>query len=403
MPVLFFGVVNFGIICIILSEVFPVRDPMVFVDLNRARKRNPQTNLYDKNMWWDVTALRPEMTHHTLHLFSDLGRPDGFRRMNGAGVHAFKLVNKKGDLVFCKFHWRSNQPGRALTHLEALALDGSNPEYKTQDLFDAIARKDYPSWNLFLQVMTLDQARKHPRNPFDITRMWRVEEYPLIPVGRMTLNRNPINYHAEVEQAGFAPNNMVPGIEPSPDRMLGARLFAYQDAQRYRLGVNAAQLPVNRPVAPVTSYIRDGAMCYGENGNGSPNYFPNSWGGHIVDTEGAGQPTFAVEGIVDRYDEPEDEYVEARIFLQRDVDPAQRKRMVEAIAAHMAPARKDVRERCLQTLFYPVEKKLGEEVREALDRAVAALRANATSSTSRDRDFIDDHEHDEPGWPRSFH
>lgn len=356
-------------------ESFPIRDPMLFSDLNRSRKRNPQTNMKDGNMWWDFVSLRPETTLHTIHLFSDLGRPDGFTKMDGFGVHAFRLVNANNQVVFCKFHWRSLQPGPALTHEEAAALAGSNPEYKTQELFDSIAKASageapYPAWNLYIQVMTEQEAVNYPFNPFEVTRVWREENFPLIPVGKMTLDRNPANYFTEIEQVAFAPSNMVPGIEPSPDRMLAGRLFAYQDAQRYRLGVNFPQLPVNRPVVDVNTYMRDGKACYGDNGQGYPNYFPNSFGGHYPDPVWAKNVNFSVEGVVDRYDIPEDEHHDARLFLNIDVDTDQRKRMVAAIADHLKNANKEIRDRVLEVIFYPISTEFGDEVRFATEQAV---------------------------------
>lgn len=363
------------------------------MDLSRTRKRNPQTNLKDPNMWWDITSFRPEMILHTMQLFSDLGRQDGYRRIHGFGVHAFKLVNSKGDIVFCKFALRTNQPAPALTRQRAAELIGINSEYKTQDLYDAIDRGDYPSWTLAIQVMTLDQAKKYPRNPFDTTKTWREEEFPYIPIGTMTLNRNPTNFFAEVEQSGFVPSNLVPGIEPSPDRMLAGRIFSYQDAIVYRLGINWAQLPINRPVVPVNTYARDGKACYGNNGGGHPNYHPNSWGGVTTDPVYAGQPAFRVEGIVDRFDEPDaDEHYEARVFLERDVspDPAHRARLVEGIAHHIRNVRKDIRERALKTLFYPISRKFGDEVRVAIDKAIANVTVITTDRGSSPRHPIHD-------------
>jgi catalase len=351
-------------------ESFPIRDPMLFADLNRSRKRNPVTHLKDANMWWDFVSLRPETTMHTMHLFSDQGRPDGYRRMNGSSVHAYKLVNANGKSVFAKFHWQTLQNGPALTFQKAAELAGSNPEYKTQDLYDAIARQEYPVWELYIQVMTEEEVVDAEFNPFDITRMWRKDKIPLIPVGRMTLNRNPANFYAEIEQAAFAPSNMVPGIEPSPDRMLAGRLFAYQDAQRYRLGVNHAMLPINRPLNPVNTYVRDGQACYGDNGQGYPNYFPNSFSGHYPDPVGAGSPNFTIEGVVDRYDVPENEHHDAKLFVELDVDPEQKTRMVDALADHLKKANPEIRERVLQVIMYPISTEFGDLVRNAVDQAL---------------------------------
>ncbi|CAL8087856.1 unnamed protein product [Orchesella dallaii] len=350
-------------------EVFPIRDPMLFSDLNRSRKRNPLTHLKDQNMWWDFVSLRPETTFHTLQLFSDTGRADGYRRMNGSSVHAFKLVNAAGGVVFAKFHWRSQQLAPSLTFQEAKTLTGTNPDYFIQDLYDAIESGNNPSWLLYIQVMTVEQADSYPRNPFDITRNWRVEDFPLIEVGRMTLNRNPVNYFAEVEQVGFSVSNLVPGIEPSPDRMLHGRLLAYQDSLRYRLGTNNPHIPINRPVAEVNSYIRDGQACYGDNGGGSPNYFPNSFGGHEASAEAA-HVSFSVEGTVDRFDIPEDEFIEARLFLERDVTTENRQRLLESIADRLKDAQPELQTRVLQNNFYPISVEFGDAVSGELQRAL---------------------------------
>jgi len=305
---------------------------MLFSDINRARKRNPQTHLADPNMWWDFTSLRPETTLHTLHLFSDEGRPDGVRRMDGAGVHTFKMVNATGNPVYIKFQWLTKQQKKPLSRIESAKLTGVNPDHSIQDLFDAIERKDYPSWDLNIQVMTFEQAKVHPQNPFDITKHWRREQYPLIPVGRMTLNKNPTDYFTQVEQVAFSPANMVPGIEPSPDRMLHARMFAYADAQRYRLGVNFAQIPVNRCPFEVTTYNRDGAMNVDKNGYGGPNYFPNSYYGTRENPSGK-QTKFSVHGDVDRVDTGNDDnFSLARIYLKDDVSSDEQKRIIDNIA-----------------------------------------------------------------------
>ncbi|ODM93790.1 Catalase [Orchesella cincta] len=350
-------------------EVFPIRDPMLFSDLNRSRKRNPSTNLQDQTMWWDFVQGRPESTFHALQIFSDIGRAHGFRRMNGSSVHAFKFVNSRGDIVFAKLQWRSQQQAPALTFQQANTLQGTNPDYFVQDLYDSIENRNYPSWLLYIQLMTVEQAQSYPRNPFDITRNWREEEFQLIELGRMTLNRNPTNYFAEVEQAAFAVSNLVPGIEPSPDRMMHGRLLAYQDAQRYRLGTNFPQLPINSPIVEVNSYIRDGKACYGDNGGGSPNYWPNSFGGHQADP-GVAHVSFSVSGVVDRFDIPEDEFVETRWFLERDVTPAGRQRMLEAIADHLKNARPEVQARVLQNNFYPISREFGDAVSAELQKAI---------------------------------
>ncbi|ODM99440.1 Catalase, partial [Orchesella cincta] len=331
-------------------EVFPIRDPMLFSDLNRSRKRNPLTHLKDANMW-DFVSLRPETSFHTLQLFSDIGRANGYRRMNGSSVHAFRFVNSTGR-VFAKFHWRSQQLAASLTFQEAKDLQGTNPDYFIQDLYDSIESGNNPSLAAVYQVMTEEQAQAYPRNPFDITRNWRVEDFPLIEVGRMTLNKNPINYFAEVEQAGFAVSNM-PRQKCFMDVSYPTKILS--DTV---LETNFPQLPINRPVVEVNSYIRDGQSCHGNNGGGSPNYFPNSFGGPEADL-GAAHTSFSV-GVVDRFDIPEDEFVEARWFLERDITSAGRQRMLESIADKLKDAQPELQTRVLQNNFYPISTEFGD-------------------------------------------
>lgn len=235
------------------------------------------THLRDANMFWDFITLRPETCHQVSFLFSDRGTPDGYRFMNGYGSHTFKMVNAQGKPTYCKFHFKvtvllynirieknfsisiaftylfiftyikTDQGIKNLSAQKATELAGVNSDYSTEDLYNAIANGNFPSWTLYIQVMTLDEAEKCKFNPFDVTKIWPHGEYPLIPVGRMVLNRNPTNYFAEVEQIAFAPAHLIPGIEASPDKMLQGRLFSYPDTHRHRLGPNYLQLPVNCP------------------------------------------------------------------------------------------------------------------------------------------------------------
>jgi catalase len=320
-------------------------------------------------MWWDFTSLRPESTLHTLHLFSDEGFPDGVRVINGAGVHTFKMVNAQNVPVYVKFHWTSNQPWKYLTMEQAAALTGTNSDYSTQDMYDAIAAGNFPSWNMSIQVMTFAQAEAHPQNPFDITKHWRREEYPLIPVGRMVLNQNPLDYFSQVESLGFSPANMVPGIEASPDRMLQGRIFSYPDAQRYRLGVNFAQIPINAPkgVSELRNYMRDGASCHGANGAGAPNYYPNSFGGLVPDDGSNAHTQFPVTGDVDRVDTGDDDnYSQSKIYLERDLTSAQVGRLVQNIAKALGGADKSVQMKFLENNAYPVSTAFGDALRDAL-------------------------------------
>uniref|UniRef100_A0A1I7XTN2 Catalase n=1 Tax=Heterorhabditis bacteriophora TaxID=37862 RepID=A0A1I7XTN2_HETBA len=230
------------------TPIFFIRDPLLFPNFIHTQKRNPQTHLKDMNMMWDFFSLRPETMHQLMFLFSDRGIPDGYRHMNGYGSHTFKLVNKDGKAVYCKFHFKTAQKIKNLPASEAGRLSGEDPDYSIRDLFNSIEKGDFPQWNFYIQVvMTFEQAEKWKFNPFDLTKVWPHSEYPLIPVGKMVLNRNPKNYFAEVEQSAFSPAHVVPGIEFSPDKMLQGRLFAYPDTHFHRLGTNYIHLPINCP------------------------------------------------------------------------------------------------------------------------------------------------------------
>ncbi|KAL4886163.1 catalase-like domain-containing protein [Aspergillus karnatakaensis] len=257
--------------------VFFVRDPIRFPSLNRSHKKNPATNRPDMSMFWDFHTNQPESVHALMHLFGSRGLPASIRRLTGFGVHTFKLVAPDGTQNYCKFHFRPEKGVANLTPKEAQQLTGLNADFHNADLWNAINRGEYPTWKLYIQVMTLQQAEKNGLRVFDITKVWPFGEFPLIEVGRMTLNKNPENYFAEIEQAAFSPSNMVPGIAASPDPMLQARMYAYPDAQRYRLGVNYPHLPPNRPRCPVFHpFERDGAGTITANYGGLPNYVRSS-------------------------------------------------------------------------------------------------------------------------------
>lgn len=260
------------------TPVFFIRDPMLFPDLNHAVKRDPQTNLPSPQSKWDFWTMLPEALHQVTIVMSDRGIPASFRHMHGFGSHTYSMVNAKGERVWVKFHFITQQGIKNLSDEEAAAVRAKDPDSNIRDLFEAIKRGDYPRWTLCLQVMTEEQARGYKENPFDITKTWSHKEFPLIEVGVMELNRNPDNYFADVEQAAFAPTHIVPGIGLSPDKLLQGRLFSYSDAQRYRLGVNNDLIPVNRPHSPVHTFHRDGMMRTDGNKGAAVSYAPNSQG-----------------------------------------------------------------------------------------------------------------------------
>ncbi|MBR5541070.1 MAG: catalase [Bacteroides sp.] len=260
------------------TPVFFIRDPLQFPDLNHAIKRDPQTNLRSPQTNWDFWTMLPEALHQITIVMSDRGIPASYRHMHGFGSHTYSLINAKGKRVWVKFHFRTQQGIRNLSNEEAAAIIAHDRESHQRDLFDAIARGDFPRWTLYFQIMTEEQAAFYRENPFDITKVWSHKEYPLIEVGVLELNRNPENYFADVEQAAFNPTHLVPGVSLSPDKLLQGRLFSYGDAQRYRLGVNHDQIPVNRPRCPMHSYHRDGMMRVDGNAGATKGYSPNSIG-----------------------------------------------------------------------------------------------------------------------------
>lgn len=260
------------------TPVFFLRDPMKFPDLNHAVKRDPKTNLRSADNNWDFWTLLPEALHQVTINMTDRGIPKSYRNMHGFGSHTYSFINAKNERHWVKFHYRTQQGIENLSDSEAANIIANDRESHQRDLFENIENGNFPRWKLFVQIMTEDQANTYHLNPFDLTKVWPHGDYPLIPVGEFELNRNPENYFAEVEQAAFNPANIVPGIGFSPDKMLQGRLFSYGDAQRYRLGVNNYQIPVNASQCPFHSFHRDGAMRVDGNFGSAKSYEPNSFG-----------------------------------------------------------------------------------------------------------------------------
>lgn len=333
------------------TPVFFIRDAIKFPDLIHTQKRNPQTNAKDPNMFWDFFSLTPETTHQVTILFSDRGTPKTHRNMDGFGSHTFKWVNAEGKAVWIKYHFKTDAGIANWTNEEAIAMAGKNPDYATDDLFNHIASGKEATWTVYVQVMSLEEAETYRFDPFDVTKVWPHKDYPLIPVGRMVLNRNPENYFAEVEQAAFSPANVVPGIEFSPDKMLQGRIFAYPDAHRYRLSPNYALLPINKPAVETRSYQRDGFMRVDANGGNSPNYEPNSFGGPKPAPQFSAQPT-AVSGLAQRtgYRNEENDFVQPG-NLYRLMSEEEKARLVSNLVGHMKNVRKDIQERQVMHFF----------------------------------------------------
>ncbi|WP_293936017.1 catalase [Iodobacter sp.] len=296
------------------TPVFFLRDPLKFPDLNHVVKRDPRTNMFNANSQWDFFSSLPEALHQITIVMSDRGLPKNYRQMHGFGSHTFSLINADNKRTWVKFHFKSMQGIENYSNAEAAAVVAADRESSQRDLYNSIENGDFPRWKMAVQLMTEAEADNYAINPFDLTKVWPHGDFPLHEVGILELNRNAENYHAEVEQSAHNPANVVPGISFSPDKMLQGRLFAYGDAQRYRLGVNHGQLPVNAPKCPFHNYHRDGQMQTGNyNGSAYPSYEPNSFGGPVEDPSAA-EPPLALHGSADRYnplqDQPDD-YIQA--------------------------------------------------------------------------------------------
>lgn len=361
------------------TPIFFIRDPVLFPSFIHTQKRNPQTHLSDPDAFWDFISLRPETTHQVSFLFSDRGTPDGYRHLNGYGSHTFKNVNAAGEAVYVKYHFKCDQGVLNLPAGEAAALAASDPDYATRDLFNAIADGTPPSWTCYLQVMTYAQAAACPFNPFDVTKVWAHADYPLIEMGRLVLNRNPENYFAEVEQLAFAPSHMVPGIEPSPDKMLQARLFSYADTHRHRLGANYQEIPVNKPFnADVRTYQKDGPMQTGFNGGGAPHYFPNSFNGPAAQPSAAWHADAAVGDVARVETGDEDNFSQCGSFFRDVLDAGARDRLTSNVAGHLVHAQEFIRTRATAN-FAAADAEYGRMV---ADKVAALLAAQESSGSS---------------------
>ena len=363
------------------TPVFFIRDPQKFPDFIHTQKRNPQTNLPDADMFWDFLSLTPESIHQVTVLFSDRGTPATFRHMNGYSSHTYKWYNDKGEYVWVQYHLKTDQGIKNLTHQDSTRLKGDDPDHATRDLFEAIEKGEYPSWTLEMQILTPEQAKDFPWDIFDITKVWPHGEVPPIVVGKLVLDRNPVNYFAEVEQAAFCPGNLVPGIAISPDKMLQARVFSYHDTHIHRLGPNYHLIPVNAPKnCPENSYQRDAFMRVDENGGSGPNYWPNSFGGPAPDPT-AGEPHFSLDGDAGRFpfEHPNDDFVQAGNLYRKVMTDTDRDHLIGNIVDHLGGAQKRIQLR--QTaIFFKADEDYGRRVAEGLGLDVSEVKRLAAMS-----------------------
>ena len=349
------------------TPVFFIRDPLKFPDFIHTQKRDPKTNAPNPDMFWDFLSLTPESVHKVTILFSDRGTPRSYRHMNGYSSHTFKWYNAGGESFWVQYHFKTEQGIENLTRQEATRLAGEDPNHATCDLFQAIERGEGPSWRVCVQIMPLADAPSYRWNICDITKVWPHADYPLIEIGRMTLNRNPENYFADVEQAAFSPGNFVPGIAASPDKMLQARVVSYHDAHLYRLGPNYQLLPVNAPKAcKAATYQRDGWMRFDGNGGAGPNYWPNSMGGPGPDPTVA-EPPIDLEGPAARHPQEltDDDFFQAGELYRRVMTDTDRDHLVGNIVAHLGGAQRRIQFR-QAAVFFKADPDYGRRVAEGL-------------------------------------
>ena len=353
------------------TPVFFIRDPLKFPDFIHSQKRDPYTNIQEPENVWDFFSLSPEATHQFTILFSDRGIPATFRNMDGFGSHTFQWVNARGEVFWVKYHFKTDQGIKCLLADDAASIAGRDADHHQRDLLRAIDRAEYPSWTLKMQIMPAAEAAKYRFNPFDVTKVWSHRDYRPVTVGRIVLNRNPENYFAEVEQAAFNPANFVPGIGPSPDKMLQGRLFSYGDTHRYRLGANHMRLPVNQPHAThASNYSRDGSMRADGNFGRAKNYEPNSFDG----PQQTGQPLWApieIAGATGNrapvHHPDDDDFVQAG-DLYRRMSAAEKERLVANIAASLAQVSKaDIVQRSI-TNFRNADRDYGDRVAKAVEQ-----------------------------------
>ncbi len=349
------------------TPVFFIRDPLKFSDFIHTQKRNPATNCKDPDMFWDFLSLTPESVHQVTILFSDRGTPASYRHMNGYSSHTYKWYNAAGEYFWVQYHFKTDQGIRNLTRQQAEDLSGRDPDHATRDLYEAIERGEHPSWTLQMQILTPEQEKDFKWDILDITKVWPHGEVPPIEVGKLVLDRNPVNYFAEVEQAAFCPGNLVPGIGISPDKMLQARVFSYHDTHVHRLGPNYHLIPINRARnAPETNYQRDGFMRVDDGGGAGPNYWPNSMGGPAPDPS-ALEPEFPVEGAAGRhaYAHPNDDYVQPGNLYRKVMDDEARDHLIGNIVDHLGGAAKRIQLR-QAAVFFKADEDYGIRVAKGL-------------------------------------
>lgn len=369
------------------TPVFFIKDPKKFSHFIHSQKRDPKTNCKNPTAVWDFFGLNPETMHQLIILMSDRGTPLSYRNMHGFGSHTFSLINKKNERFWAKFHFKTLQGIRNFTDEEAQKMRGIDPDHAQRDLVEAIEKGDFPKWVMSIQIMTETEAKEFEFNPFDVTKIWSHKEYPLIEVGILELNEIPKNYFRDVEQAAFAPAHVIDGISYSPDKMLQGRILSYPDAQRYRLGANYEEIPVNKCPYVTANYQRDGSMQTTKNGGDEPNYSPNSFDEIVIDQEYK-EPSFELDSTTadwyDRNENDNDHYTQAGVLYQDVMTELDRQHLVTNIANSMLQISGEKKEEIIiqqMKHFYRLNIQLGIAIATALKIPLNKKNINPKQST----------------------
>lgn len=365
------------------TPIFFIRDPTKFPIFIHTQKRNPQTNLKDATMFWDYLSNNQEAVHQLMHLFSDRGTPYSYRHMNGYSGHTYKFTKADGSFKYVQIHLKSDQGSKTFTNDEANDMASSNPDHHTQDLFEAIEKGEFPSWTVHVQTMSQEEAEKFKYSVFDLTKVWPQAEFPLRRFGKLTLNKNPENYFAEIEQAAFSPSHLVPGVQPSADPILQSRLFSYPDTHRHRLGVNYQQIPVNCPLRAFNPFQRDGAMQltnYGSQPNYQSSFRPITYktvGSQSTHEEWVGAATSFAFRVTDA------DYEQANgLWKVLGRTKGQQDNFVHNVSVHLCGARQEVREKTYG-MFDKVNEELGKRIRNETEENVQKNAAKAEGVSAK--------------------
>lgn len=345
--------------------VFFIRDALKFPDMVHSLKPAPDTNVQTPDRYWDFMSLTPESTHMMTWVFSDYGTPANYREMNGFGVHAFKWINAAGNWVYVKYHWKPHQGVRNLSRQEVAEVQGQDFNHATRDLYNHIEAGDFPKWDLFVQILPPEDLDAYDFDPLDPTKIWPEDLLPLKKVGTMTLNRNPENFFADVEQSAFAPSALVSGIEASEDKLLQGRLFSYPDTQRYRLGANYLQIPVNCPYAAVRNNQRDGAMQTRQQPS-SINYEPSRHADTPQEVPEYRDSTMPLNGSAGRQKITKTNDFGQAGETYRDFSPEEQEHLIANLTADLGQVHDQTKLLAICN-FYRADREFGERLAASLD------------------------------------